>query len=200
MTLHRLLGVLALAPAIAQGQDIDYGSIDAFVVPQASLAARWPASAGIDEDGTGFGLRTLSRATDALVVLAEAQTLSFDTVDALQVRIGAGLANASTSGAYLTYDRLDLDRDAANMLGLHLRAAGRPSERFSLYLDVAYLAADGDSFYYDGGELTAGATLDLKRPWGFFAEYRAMLLEDRDNDDRLDLRQLRAGLRYRFDC
>lgn len=192
--------MLVLTPATALGQEIDYGSVDAFYVPQAAFAARWPASPPLDEEGHGFGVRAMSRATDSLVVLGEAQSLALDAVDVTQIRIGAGLAAASTSGVYLTYDRLALDRDDANMLGLHLRAAGRPHRSFGLYADAAYVHADGDSFYYDGFELTAGATLDLEMPWGFFADYRAMLLEDRDNDDRLDLRQLRVGLRFRFDC
>jgi hypothetical protein len=200
MRLQRLLGVLLLGPGTALAQDIDYGSIDGYYVPQATFAARWPASAALDEEGNGFGVRVMSRVTDTVMVLGEAQSLSHDSVDTLQVRVGVGLATPSTSGVFLTYDRLALDRDDANALGVHVRAAARADEQLLLYGDAAYLGADGDSFYYDGFEFTAGAAVDLDEPWGFFLDYRVLLLEDRDNDDRIDLRQFRVGVRYRFDC
>jgi hypothetical protein len=199
---HALLCVAALAPVTAPAQDdaVDYGSIDGFYAPHASVSARWPAPRAVDDDGDGFGIRTLSRATDTLMVLTEYQHLSFEGLSTDQLRIGAGLAGPSTTGVYATYDRLDLDGEDANALGLHLRVAGRAAAPLTLYGAVGYLLVDAETFYYDGVEITAGAAWDLPAPWGLFVDYRATLLDDHDRDDALHHEVLRAGLRFRFDC
>jgi hypothetical protein len=197
-----VLCLMAVMPAAAPAQDLDYGSIDGFYVPHASVDTRGPGAAAIDDEGAGFGLRVLSRVTDRLMVTAEYQGRSYDDsgLDTAQYRVGAGLALASTTGVFLTYDRLDLDAQDANGFGLHGRVAGRAGQSLSLYGDLAYLGVDAETFYYDGFELTLGAAWDLPAPWGLFADYRATRLDDRDNADRWHHRELRLGLRFRFDC
>src|SRR5687767_3754834 len=197
-----VLCLMAVVPAAAPAQDIDYGSIDGFYVPLATANLRGPGASAADDEGAGFGLRVLSRVTDRLMVTAEYQGLSFDDsgLDTAQYRVGAGLALASTTGVFLTYDRLDLDAQDANGFGLHGRVAGRAARALSLYGDLAYLGVDAETFYHDGFELTFGAAWDLPAPWGLFADYRATRLDDRDSADRLRRRELRIGVRFRFDC
>lgn len=193
-----LLGLAAL-PLAAPAQEIDYGSIDAFYVPQADAA--WPPALPLGPDGDGFGLRVLSRATGQWVVLGEYQRLAYGADATQQFRIGAGFApQPSTTGVYVTYDRLDLDREDANALGVHGRVAGRVAPPLSLYAELGYLGVDARSFYYDGFEFTFGLTWDLPEPWGLFADYRATLLDDRDATDKLHQDELRVGVRLRFDC
>jgi opacity protein-like surface antigen len=199
MRWHSLL-CLALLPWTAAAQDIDYGSIDGFYVPQASL--RWTDTPAADDDGAGFGARVLSRVTDRLMVLGEYDFLDYDasgfTVG--QYRIGAGLALPSTTGVFLTYDHLDFDRETAFAFGAHLRAAGRIAAPVTLYGSAGYLITRGSSFDYDGFEFTGGVSYDLPEPWGLFADYRATLLDDRDTADKLHRGEWRVGVRFRFDC
>lgn len=199
MRWHGLLG-LALLPGAAVAQEIDYGSIDGFYVPQASL--RWSGTPAAGDEGYGVGLRVLSRATDRLMVLAEYDYLAFDDSGFTlgQYRVGAGLAGPSTSGVYLTYDHLDLDRENAIAFGAHLRAAGRVAGPMTLYGTAGYLMTRGSSFYQDGFEIGGGAAYDLPEPWGLFVDYRATLLDDRDTADQLHRGEVRAGVRFRFDC
>lgn len=190
----------AVWPMAAPAQAIDYGSIDGFYVPQAST--RWPAAYAAGEDGDGFGLRVLSRITDRVMFLGEYQYLAYGDPDAstAQYRVGAGYALPSTTGVFLTYDRLDLDRENAQGLGVHGRIAGRVWQPLSLYGQLGYVGVDARSFYRDGFEFTLGATYDLPEPWGLFADYRATLLDDRDTTDRFHREELRVGVRFRFDC
>jgi opacity protein-like surface antigen len=199
MRWHRVL-CLALLPGTVAAQEIDYGSIDGFYVPQAAL--RWNSPPAVDDDGSGFGLRVLSRATDTLMVLAEVDQLDFDGAggSTAQYRVGAGLALPSTTGAFLTYDHLDLDRETAIAFGLHGRLAARVAAPLTLYGSAGYVMTRGDSFYQDGFELTAGAAYDLPEPWGLFVDYRATLLDDRDSVAKLHRDELRVGVRFRFDC
>lgn len=195
---HAMLCLAALLPCAVLAQDIDFGSIDGFAVPHASL--RWPGTA--DTDGHGLGLRVLSRATDHLMVLAEYQYLDYDGPEHHigQYRTGAGLALPSTTGVFLTYDHLDLGRENAAAFGLHFRGAGRVAPPITVYASAGYLTTRGRSFYYDGFELGLGAAYDLPEPWGLFADYRATLLDDRDTDGKLHRGEWRAGVRFRFDC
>lgn len=194
-----LLLVLAVLPLAAQAQDaVDYGSIDAYYVPQAD--GHWPPSLPLDDSGDGFGLRVLSRATDRLMVLGEYQRLAYGRDTTQQFRVGAGVAQPSTTGLFVTLDWLDLDRDDALALGLHGRVAGAVAGPLSLYGQLGYVGMDTGSFYYDGFEMTLGLTWDLPEPWGVFADYRATLLDDRDSVERLHRDELRVGLRFRFDC
>lgn len=193
-----LLGAPLTAPAQAPAPDIDYGSIDGYVVPQAD--ASWPPGLALGDSGDGFGARVLSRATEQVMVLGEYQRLAYDDGTTQQFRIGAGLAQASTTGFFLTLDRLDLDRENATALGLHGRVAGTVAGPVSLYGQLGYLAVDARSFYYDGVEFTLGLTYDLREPWGLFADYRATLLDDHDRIDKLHRDELRVGVRFRFDC
>ena len=197
---HSLLCLAAALPCAVAAQEIDYGSIDGFYVPQASL--RWPGTPAADDDGDGLGVRVLSRATEHLMVLAELDSLRFDRSDYTvgQYRVGAGLALPSTTGVFLTYDHLDLDRESAFAFGAHLRVAGRVAAPLTLYGTAGYLMSRGSSFYEDGFELGAGAAYDLPEPWGVFADYRATLLDDRDTADKLHRGEWRVGVRFRFDC
>jgi len=197
---HVLLGLALSLPLAAQAQDIDYGSIDGFYVPHAS--AHWPNSYAVDDDGNGAGFRVLSRATDLVMVLAEYQYLSYGdpAVTTGQYRIGAGLALPSTTGVFLTYDHLDLHVENAIAFGLHGRIAGQVAGPLSLYGEAGYLGVDASSFYFDGVEFTFGASYDLPKPWGLFADYRATLLDDRDATDELHREEWRVGVRFRFDC
>lgn len=188
----------AMWPFAAPAQQIDYGSIDGFYVPHAN--ARRTAVA--DADGAGLGARVLSRVTDSFMVLGEYQNLSYRDAapDLAQYRIGAGLALPSTTGVFVTYDRLDLDTENADGFGVHLRVAGRVWQPVSLYGQAGYMSVDARSFYFDGFEFTLGTTYDLPEPWGLFADYRATLLDDRDTTDRFHREELRVGVRFRFDC
>lgn len=190
-----------LAPGAALAEPLDYGSVDGYAVPDAHVRAVAP---GVDvtETGKGAGIRVMSRATDTLVVLAEAEQLEVDNamLEFARYRIGAGLALPSTTGAYLTYDRLELGYDEADALGVHFRLAGYVAAPLLLYAQAGYLGADADSFYHDGFELGAGAAWDFAQPWGLFADYRALLLDDRQGPDRLHAREVRVGVRFRFDC
>lgn len=192
-----LLGLLAL-PVVAQSQDIDYGSIDGFYLPQAH--ARWPTSMPLDDDGHGLGVRVLSRATEQLMVLGEYQYVEYGGAGTGQYRIGAGWALPSTAGVFLTYDHLDLHAEDGFAFGLHGRVAGEVAGPLSLYAQAGYLTTRGGSFYFDGFEFTLGLSYDLAEPWGLFADYRATLLDDRDSVERLHREALRVGLRFRFDC
>jgi hypothetical protein len=198
MVRQLLICLGALWPLAAPAQQVDYGSIDGFYVPYAG--ARWPDAA--DADGAGFGARVLSRATDRIMVLGELHALSYDDPgpSITQLRIGAGWALPSTTGVFATYDRLDLDTENANALGVHLRVAERVWQPLSLYGQAGYVVTDARSFYFDGFEFTLGATYDLPEPWGLFADYRATLLDDRDSTARLHREELRVGVRFRFDC
>lgn len=200
MIRHAFLSLALLAPAAALAEPVDYGSIDGYLVPSARLHA---VRTGVDaaDTGTGFGLRVLSRATEMLVVLAETEQVALDgALDFAQYRVGAGLAGPSTSGAYFTYDRYDFGAANADALGLHVRVAGRPAEWLQLYAQAGYVGANADSFYYDGFDLAAGVAWDIARPWGAFADYRALLLDDRDNPERIHERSVRVGVRFLFDC
>lgn len=201
MIRHAFYGLFLLAPGAALAAPVDYGSIDGYGVPHAELRAQWPGTAAAGE-GTGFGLRVLSRATETLVVLAEAEHLDFDdgAPDFRQYRVGAGLALPSTTGAYLTYDRLDFGAGDADAFGAHLRVAGYVAAPLMLYGQAGYVGVDTATFYYDGFELTAGAAWDFARPWGAFLDYRARLLDDRDGPDQLHQESVRVGVRFRFDC
>jgi opacity protein-like surface antigen len=136
------------------------------------------------------------------MVLGEYDLLDFDASGFAvgQYRVGAGLALPSTTGVFVTYDHLDLDRETAIAVGAHLRAAGRIAPPLTLYGTAGYLITRGDSFRYDGFELTGGVSYDLPEPWGVFTDYRATLLDDRDTIDRLHRGEWRVGARFRFDC
>lgn len=192
-----LLGLVAL-PVVALSQDIDYGSLDGFYVPQAR--ARWPTAMPLEDDGHGLGVRVLSRATDQLMVLGEYQYVGYGGAGTGQYRVGAGWTLPSTSGVFLTYDHLDLHAENGIAFGLHGRVAGEVVELLSLYAQAGYLTTRGSSFYFDGFEFTLGLSYDLAEPWGLFADYRATLLDDRDSVERLHREALRVGLRFRFDC
>lgn len=199
MRWHRVL-CLALLPGTVAAQPIDYGSIDGFYVPWATL--RWNSPPAVDDDGSGFGLRVLSRATDTVMVLAEVDQLDYDGAggETVQYRVGAGLALPSTTGLFLTYDHLVLDRENAIAFGVHGRLAARVVTPLTLYGAAGYLMTRGSSFYHDGFELTAGASYDLPAPWGLFVDYRATLLDDRDSSQKLHRDEWRVGVRFRFDC
>lgn len=199
---HGWLCGMALLPASAMAQQIDYGSIDGFVMPRASIDAQWPEPVNLHNDGgNGFGVRVMSRITDRVMFTGEYERASHDSgVDTSEYRIGAGLAAPSTSGVFLTYERLALDFDNANGIALHGRLADEILAPVSAYVDAAYGGWSASRFYYDGFEFTFGATVDLPMPWGLFADYRILLLDDGDSVDRLHLEQIRVGVRYRFDC
>ena len=199
------LCALAVLPATAWAADpvpIDYGSIDAYLMPRASIDAQWPESANLHNDsGNGFGLRVMSRVTDLVMFTGEYTRASHDSgVDTSEYRIGVGLAAPNTSGVFLTLERLALDLDNANGVALHGRLAGEVVAPVSAYVDAAYGAWDASRFFYDGFEFTVGATVDLPKPWGLFADYRIQLFDDGDTLDRVHTEQIRVGVRYRFDC
>jgi hypothetical protein len=194
-----LLLVLTALPLAARAQDaVDYGSIDAYSVPRAD--GRWPPALALGDSGDGFGLRVLSRATDRLMVLGEYQRLAYGGDATQQLRVGAGLAQPSGTGFFVTLDWHDLDRDDGIALGVHGRVAGAVAGPLSMYGQLGYLGMNTASFHYDGFEFTLGLTWDLPEPWGVFADYRATLLDDRDGVERLHRDELRLGLRFRFDC
>ena len=208
---HGGLCAVVLWPASALAGPVDYGSIDGFVAPLASIEAAWPETLRRVDDsgfGFGFGARVLSRVTDTLVVTAEFDHGGYDALDTNLYRLGAGFAGPSTSGVFLTYDHRSLDVDTAKGFALHGRVAGtvlEPAgmiERVGLYGDLAYGGWDADNFYFDGFEFTLGTTLDLAKPWGLFADYRRLMLDDRDysTHDQLRLQEFRLGVRFRFDC
>jgi hypothetical protein len=198
MVRWQLLCLVALVPAMAAAQDIDYGSIDGFV-SDGRVEARGPAP-DLDERGPGIGLRVLSRVTDTLMVTAEYQRLRYDpaNLDSDQYRVGAGLALPSTTGIFLNYHALELDVETRHGLSLQGRLAGRVLPELQLYGELGYLGLDGFRSYHDGFEATLGAALDLPKPWGLFVDYRAQVLQD--EAERLRQQRVRLGVRFRFDC
>ena len=209
---HGYVCLLALwsASALAAEPAVDYGSIDAFYLPVASIDAQWPEARDFHNDGgNGYGVRFLGRVAGPLMVLGEFDRAKHDSgLDTDQFRVGVGYAGPSTSGVYLTFDHLNLGVDNGNGVALHGRVAGAVAGPLSLYLDAAYGGWDAARFYYDGFEFTLGATADLPQPsgfykdyqvlWGFFADYRLLLLDDGDSVDRLHQSQARVGVRWRF--
>lgn len=190
--------VTAFAPAITAAPRV---SVDVYSVPRASIDALVPGRRDAAEEGSGFGLRSVVRATPTVVILGELRSASYGgDIDYDQLRLGVGTPRVAGGGAsgWVEYVGTELSGAPADGLGGHVRYASSPARRWQLHGEGGLLVLRDSAERIAGWEAAAGGALRLTRWLGLFAEYRATRLGGQSSGLELELADLRVGARMTF--
>jgi len=189
------LAALLMLPVAAQAVD-GGGHLDIYFVPSAKLDVTVPGSGSGSDDGTGFGIKGLGRGAGSQIAFTgEFQSTDYDDSDISldQLRLGVGLAGATTSGIYLEYINLDIDSSKATGFGLHGRLAGE-----NLYGQFGFVSVEDDFETNSGVEFVVGAAFGSSGNVGGFVDLRKTMLEGEDSNIELEFTDIRAGVRFKF--
>lgn len=176
--------------------------VAAFAAPPAGQVAFYLSNTtldvGVDDDGTGFGVRGWGMVNPNVFIHGEYQTVELDDfgIDVNSLRLGGGYAAEMSPGTmwmvkgeYVDFGS-DLDQSGFGVHGGVVLGVGNP---FSFFGSLGYLTTDDT----DGLELNIGAHLAFNKQWGGVIDYRTYMGEA-DGGGDVDLSDLRIGVTYSF--
>lgn len=185
------------APAAARNY------IDAYYVPQSKVTFDTPGVGPADDNGTGFGIRSLSRVGDALAFTGDYQKNAYGkfSLDTKSTHLGLGVVNISNSGVFLEYVKGTRTSPSGggsadrNGYALRGRLATDGAESLQFYGDLAYQKLKGDKEDFTGYEFSVGAVAAVSATFGLFLDYRLSYLEGSESKLKEKYGDLRGGLR-----
>ena len=153
---------------------------------------------GIDDSGTGFGVRGWGMVNPNFFIHGEYQSTTLDNFggDLQSLRVGGGYAAEMSTGTMwlVKGEYVDFGSDSAQSgFGVHGGIILMADQPFSVIGTVGYLSTDDTS----GLELDVGAKYAFTKVWGGVVDYRTYMGSVDPSGD-FTVSDLRVGVSYSF--